>query len=158
MLIAHASIPSDNPEQTAQVLAEIMSGEATPFPPGGPDSFMAWSGDGAFFIEVIKRGTALLRGPEEAEYRVNEGAERRLTETHLAITVERPAAEIVEIAKGAGWPARAADRGNGYFHLVEVWIDSAFLIEFLDPAQTATYAANVTLAKWKSAMASGAVS
>ena len=34
--IAHASIPADDPRRAAEVLAEIMGGEAMPFPP------MAW--------------------------------------------------------------------------------------------------------------------
>lgn len=157
MLIAHASLPSDDPKKAAQALAEIMNGEALPFFPGGPDAWMAWAADGATFVEVIKRGVTLSHGPEQAEYAPGVGVERRLTENHLAIGVDRPAAEIVEIAQRAGWPARAADRGDGYFSLVEVWVDGAFLIEFLDPAQTKTYLERVTLANWK-ALVSGMAS
>jgi hypothetical protein len=36
--IAHASIPADNPKHVAEVLAEILSGEAMPFPPAGDDA------------------------------------------------------------------------------------------------------------------------
>lgn len=149
MLIAHASLPSDNPEKAARALAEIMGGEAAPFFPGGPDAFMAWSGDGALNVEVIKRGNVLQYGAEQAEYGAGADAERRSTECHLAICVDRPAEEIVEIARRAGWPARPADRGDGYFEVVEVWVDGAFLIEFLDPAQAKTYLERVTLANWK---------
>ncbi len=67
----------------------------------------------------------------------------------MAIGVERPAAEIVEIAARAGWPARAADRGDGFFQLVEVWVDGVFLIEFLDPDQTKIYLERVTVTNWK---------
>jgi hypothetical protein len=147
MLIAHASIPSDHPEKAAKVLADIMNGEATPFFPGGRDSFMAWSGDGSIFIEVIKRGTPLLRTPQGAEYTPHGESERRFTEMHLAIAVDRPAREIIAIAERAGWPALAADRGT--FHLVEVWVDGVSLIEFLDPAQTRIYREKITLENWK---------
>jgi hypothetical protein len=156
MLIAHASIPSDNPKATAQALAEIMNGEAVRFFPGGPDAWMAWSGDGALYVEVIKRGRTLSYGPEQAEFRPGDGAEGRLTESHLAICVDRAATEIVEIARRMGWPARPAERG-GYFSLVEVWVDGAFLIEFLDPAQTKVYAERVTLANWKALISSNAM-
>lgn len=156
MLIAHASIPSDNPEKAARVLAEIMNGEATPFHPGGPDSFMAWSGDGAIFLELIKWGKHLRYGADEAEYGQGECVGRRSTETHLAICVDRPEAEILEIAEQAGWPTRACDRGNGTFQLVEVWVDGAFLIEFLDPAQTRIYRERVSLANWKALTSSPA--
>ena len=42
MKIAHASIPADNPHAVAHVLADILQGEALPFPPAGPDAWMAW--------------------------------------------------------------------------------------------------------------------
>jgi hypothetical protein len=149
MLIAHASIPSDKPETAARVLAEIMGGEITPFPPGGPESFLAWSSDGRTFLEVIKRGRTLRYGTDEAEYRSGDGAELRETETHLAICVERSEADILEIAERAGWPTRSCDRGNGTFQLVEVWVDGTFLIEFLDPAQAKGYHERVSLERWK---------
>ncbi len=149
MLIAHASLPSDDPGKAALVLAEIMNGEALPFFPGGADAWMAWSSDGATFVEVIKRGRQLNYGVAEAEYQPGDGEARRLSESHLAIGVERPAAEIVEIAARAGWPARAADRGDGFFQLVEVWVDGVFLIEFLDPDQTKIYLERVTVTNWK---------
>lgn len=41
MMIAHASLPADNPRRVAEVLAEIMGGEALPFPPGGESAWMA---------------------------------------------------------------------------------------------------------------------
>jgi hypothetical protein len=145
--IAHASIPADDPKRAAEVLAEIMSGEALPFPPGGADSWMAWSGDGTVEIEVSRRGLAMTYGPEQAEWRAD-GVSRRLSECHLAVCVERPAAEVMAIARAAGWPTRACTRG-GAFDLTEVWIEGAFMIEFLDPAQAAHYRTVVTPQNWK---------
>jgi hypothetical protein len=149
MLIAHASIPSDDPEHAARALAEIMDGEVTPFPPGGPGSFLAWSRDGKTFLEVIKRGRLLRYGSDEAEYRAGDDAERRATEIHLALCVERSEADILEIADRAGWPTRSCDRGNGTFQLVEVWVDGIFLIEFLDPVQARGYQERISLESWK---------
>lgn len=146
--IAHASIPADDPRRVAEVLAEIMSGEAVPFPPAGKDSWMAWSGDGSVEIEVSRRGLALTYGKDEAEWR-SDGVARRLSEVHLALCVERPAAEVLAIAHKAGWPARSCDRGEGIFRLTEVWIEGAFMVEVLDPAETARYREVVTLASWK---------
>ena len=146
--IAHASIPADDPRRAAEVLAEIMSGEAMPFPPGGADSWMAWSGDGAVEVEVSRRGLAVTYGPEQAEWQPD-GVARRLSEAHLALCVDRPAAEVIEIARKAGWPVRACDRGGGIFSLTEVWVEGAFMIEVLDPAQTAQYRERVTPQSWK---------
>jgi hypothetical protein len=147
-VIAHASIPADNPRRAAEVLAEIMSGQATPFPPAGEDAWMAWSGDGEVQIEISRRGLAMSYGEREAEWRPD-GVSRRLSEVHLAICAGRPAAEIIAIAERAGWPARHCDRGEGIFQLTEVWVERAFLIEFLDPAQTARYREAITLENWK---------
>jgi hypothetical protein len=97
MFIAHASLPADQPERAARVLADIMQGEAMPFPPGGPHTWMAWAGDGS---------------------------------------------------RQAGWPAEQHDRG-GFFSVVEVWVEGAFLIEFLDPQQAASYRRSMTPAHWK---------
>jgi hypothetical protein len=154
MLIAHASIPADHPETAARVLAEIMGGEVTPFPPGGPGSFLAWSRDGKTFLELIQRGRTLRYGTDEAEYAPSRDPQHRSTEVHLAVCVERSEADILEIAERAGWPTRSCDRGNGTFQLVEVWVDGAFLIEFLDPVQARGYQERVTLARWKEIMSS----
>ena len=136
--IAHASIPADDPKKVAEVLAEILQGEALPFPPAGDDGWMAWSGDGAIEIEIARRGLVMTYGPQEAEW-LPDGVSRKLSETHLAICVDRPAAEVIAIAKAAGWPARHCDRGEGIFQLTEVWIEGAFMLEVMDPAQTAHY-------------------
>ena len=150
--IVHASIPADDPEGAARVLAEMLGGEALPFPPAGRDSWMAWSGDGQVELEISRRGLAMTRGASEAEWRPD-GVHRRLSEVHLALSVETPAAELLAIAARAGWPARSCDRGDGLFRLTEVWVEGAFLIEMLDPAETARYREVVTLEGWKAYIA-----
>jgi hypothetical protein len=146
--IAHASVPADDPESVAKVLAEILQGEAMPFPPAGPSSWMAWSGDGNIEIEVAPRGHVLSYNEEPTYWKVERQTNRH-SEAHLAICVERPEQEIIAIAARAGWPARHCDRGGGLFQLAEVWIEGAFMIEFLDPAQTARYREVVTPENWK---------
>lgn len=148
MLIAHISLPADHPETAAAVLAEIMGGTATPFPPGGPDSWMAWSADGAIELEVTRRGLVMTWGPDEVEWTQTD-TPRRESECHAAIGVDRPASEILAIAAGAGWPARVCPRGGDLFHVVEVWVEGAFLIEFLDPEFLAEYRARITPGNWQ---------
>jgi hypothetical protein len=158
MKIAHASIPADDPKAAAHVLAEMMAGEALPFPPGGSDAWMAWSGDGAISLEVIRRGNLNTYGAEEGGWQPAESAERR-SEVHLAICTSRPASEIIAIAGRAGWPARHCARGGGFFELTEVWVDGTFMIELLDPAQAARYEEVVTPANLRrlfAAMGAGA--
>jgi hypothetical protein len=154
MKIIHASMPADDPRHVAEVLSEIMGGEALPFPPGGPGSWMAWAADGILEIEIVPRGHVMHQGEKEAEWR-QEGEPRRLSEVHFAIGVNRPAAEIVAIAQRAAWPARTCTRGD-MFDLIEVWVENAFLLELFDPEQKRVYEELVTLASWKELLAAGA--
>ena len=63
MMIAHASLPADDTKTAAAVLAEIMQGEIVRFPPGGPNAYMAWSGDGQTELEIVQRGAVIKNTP-----------------------------------------------------------------------------------------------
>lgn len=119
-----------------------------PFPPGGRNSWMVWSRDGETELEIIQRGHVMTPLPEQGDWQQAEQPQRH-SECHLAIAVARPAGEIIAIAQAAGWPARLCSRGGGYFDLVEVWVDGCFMLELLDPAQTAHYQRVVTPTRWK---------
>lgn len=147
MKIMHASIPADDPRRAAEVIAELFSGEALPFPPAGPDGWMAWSGDGSIELEIVPRGHVLHFGSDEGEWKP--GEPQKLSEAHLAIGVERSAQQILEIAHKAGWPARICSRGDGLFELVEVWVEGFFMLELFDPDQTAVYERTITIENWK---------
>lgn len=153
MLIAHISMPADDCEKTARILAEILEGRAFPFPPGGPKAYMAWSKNAEIDIEITPRGAFMVAGEDEAEWEA--GPLQRATETHAALCVDRPATEVMEIAGRAGWRTRICNRG-GFFHVVEVWVENAFLIEFLDPAFTAEYRSAMTFENWERAFGSAA--
>ena len=149
MMIAHISLPADDTAKVAATLARIMNGAAVPFPPGGPGAWMAWSADEKVEIEVIPRGAVMQPAEGGGSWRPQEGTPAsRLSECHLALCVDRPAKEVIEIADAAGWPTAICDRG-GFFHVVEVWIEGAFLMEVLDPEYTAAYKASMSLANWK---------
>ena len=152
MKLIHASIPADDPHKVAEVLAEMMVGEALPFPPAGPSGRMAWSGDGSISLEIVPRGNLIHRGADEGEWRAVTDPQR-LSEVHLAIGVARPAAEIISIAEKAGWPARLCSRGEGFFELVEVWVEGAFMLEMFDPSQAAHYERVVTVENLKKYLA-----
>jgi len=152
MMIAHCSIPADDPKRTAHVLADILQGEATPFPPAGPGAWIAWSRNGEIELEVVPRGALIHLDGDQGNWRVVADGQRQ-SEVHVAISVDRPESEIIDIAKRAGWTARHCERGGGYFSLAEVWIDGAFMIEFLDPEQTEIYKERVTPARWKALLA-----
>ncbi len=115
-----------------------MAGEALPFPPV-ENGWMAWSGDGNVDLEVVPRGYLIHRGEDEGGWYRVENAQR-LSEVHLAISTGRPK---------EGWPARVCPRGNGFFELVEVWVEGVFMLEMLDPVQAAHYERVVTVENLK---------
>lgn len=152
MQILHASIPADRPKHVAETLAEILQGEAMPFPPAGPDGWMAWACDGSIELEIVPRGHVLHCGELEAVWCPVADA-KRLSEVHLAIGVDLPTDEILTLARKAEWPARLCSRGNGMFDLVELWVEGAFLIELFDPKQAAHFQSIVTATSWKAMLA-----
>lgn len=152
-MIAHVSMPADDCERVAKVLATMMEGGALRFPPGGPNAWNVWSKDNGFQIVVTPRGHVMVAGDEEQEWR-DRGSRDRACESHFAIAVDRSAAEIVAIAADAEWRARICNRG-GFFDLVEVWVENAYLVEVLDPDQAADYRRAMTVDNWTRTFAAG---
>jgi hypothetical protein len=149
-MIFHASLPADQPQIAASVLARILGGASMPFPPGGKESWMAWSADGLTELEISPRGLEIVRGPHAIEMRPGPARDSRASDWHVAIGTSVPGEEVLRIAQEAGWPARLCQRGN-FFHCIEVWIEGAAVIEVLDPSMQAEYRATMTPSNWRSA-------
>jgi hypothetical protein len=145
-MIFHASLPADHPATVAQVLARILGGAAMPFPPGGKESWMAWSADGQTELEVSTRGYEIVHGAHEIEFRKSAHASRS-SDWHVAIGTTVEGEEVLRIAEEAGWPARLCQRGD-FFRCIEVWIEGAAVIEVLDPSMQAEYRASMTPSNW----------
>lgn len=145
-MIVHVSMPADDCAAVAQTLAAFMRGGCVRFPPGGARAWTAWSEHGDTQIVVTPRGECMERGEHDMVW--TRYATPRAAETHFALCVERPAAEVVQLAHAAGWPARICDRG-GFFHVVEVWVEGAYLVEVLDPEFTAQYRETMTIDNWQ---------
>jgi len=155
-MIAHVSLPADDCAHVAKVLSDMLGGGALRFPPGGPEAWNCWSRNNDFQIVVTPRGNVMVAGPTEHGWasRPKEPAAERAHESHFAMAVERSAAEIVELAQAAGWRALVCNRG-GFFELVEVWVENAYLVEVLDPNQLADYRRSMTVENWKRAFGLG---
>ena len=151
-MIAHVSMPARDCAHVAKVLAEMLGGGALRFPPGGPDAYNCWSRNNDFQIVVTPRGSVMVEGPDEQEWvsRPARTEDDGACESHFAMAVERPASEIVGMARAAGWHARVCNRG-GLFDLVEVWVENSYLVEVLDPLQMAAYRTAMTVDNWKRA-------
>jgi hypothetical protein len=149
-MIAHVSLPADDCRHVAEVLAAMLGGGAVRFPPGGPEAWNCWSRTNDFQIVVSPRGNVMLPGPTEQIWVARPKPPRAelAYESHFAMAVERSADEVIELARAAGWLARRCSRG-GFFEVVEVWVENAYLVEVLDPGQMADYRRSMTVANWK---------
>lgn len=153
-MLFHLSIEADDPQRTAEVLAEIWRGTALPFPPVGVGSWMAFHGaDNGTMIEVYPRGTVLTETDSDAVGAI--GEQRRANATHFAMSTELPLERIHEIAAREGWTSKYCRRG-GKFGVIEVWIDGCQMIEVLTPEMQREYLDCVTVENWTQMLAGGA--
>lgn len=147
-MIHHISISAHEPQRVADVLAEIMRGQAFSFPPH-PGSFIVLCDDGhSTAIEVYPLKTVMT--PGQGHGAVQFAAAPAVTDfvpTHAAVSVALDEAGIKGIAGREGWKAVTCDRG-GQFRVVEFWIENRQLIEFLTPEMARDYLRNVTPQQW----------
>lgn len=145
-MIIHASIPADEPERVARVIAELWKGEAVPFPPI-ERSWMAFAHDGrGTEIEVAPRDIAFVPGPEEIGYAPQPATPKHCA-VHLLITSVLSAEDIIAIGQREGWAARRCRRGGPGamgFDLVELWLENAFMIEVAYAESKSQYLAFMT--------------
>ncbi len=141
-MIHHLSISARDPKHVAEVLAEFMGGAATRFPPN-PGSWFAHQHDAhGTGVEVYPAGTELR--PSSAggvDFAIGEPSQPAYGSTHFALSVETSPEAISAIAEREGWQCRLCERGAGGFHVMEVWIENAGMIELLPPAFAAEYLA-----------------
>lgn len=153
-MINHISIGVHNPENVANILAEIWDGYVFPFPPS-PDSFIVLADDGrGTAIEVTPIDIVLQPGeglPEEEGFTTSTPTEEfearflrngdptAYVPTHLALNTYLSEAEVKRIANRERWRNLTCNRGEGLFQLIEVWIENRFLLEVFTPEMTRRY-------------------
>jgi hypothetical protein len=151
-MINHISIAVNDPQRVANFLAEIWEGAVIPFPPA-PGSYFVVANDGkGSAVEVTPSGTIIVPGeglpPEDELNSATEEFEAKFVKsdivpryvaTHLNINTKKNIDEIRKIAKREGWRVLVANRGEGLFQLIEVWVENAFMLEVMTPEQTARY-------------------
>jgi hypothetical protein len=148
-MIFHASIPADNPQQVADVIAELWRGEAFRFPPW-PGAYVAMSGDDrGSTIEVYPRATVIAPGIDGEMARPAESpALGPLSTFHLAIATPLAPQDVLAIGAREGWRAVRCSRG-GFFDVIELWIENSLLVEVLTDEMRRAYQANVNLNTWR---------
>lgn len=140
-MIHHISISAKNPQYVAQVLAEILKGRAVPFFPA-PGSYMVVAMDEyGTAIEVLPAGAEIHPGAEQKGCQfVRNPQATPFTATHAAVSVPSSQAEIEQIGAREGWRVVRCDR-EGFFSLLEFWVENTLLIELLPPEMAAQYLA-----------------
>ncbi len=151
-MINHISIAVNEPERVANFLAKIWDGMVFPFPPA-PGSFFVIANDGkGSAVEVTPAGTVLVPGEglpdendlsastEEFEAKfVKSEIVPRYVATHLNISTKKTIEELRELAKAEDWRVLVANRAEGLFQLVEVWVENTFMLEVMTAEQTERY-------------------
>ena len=134
-MIHHLSIPAENPEHVATVLAEILDGRATTLMPD-TGTWAAWSKDDyGTTVEVFPYGFVMTPGKDEAPVDMGgEPAKPGYTETHAAISVNLTTEELIAIAEREGW--RAIELSRGAFRVIEFWIENRVMLELLTEDMT----------------------
>lgn len=152
-MIAHVSIPANDPRATALLLAAIIGGEAFEFPVvAGAWIAVASSGSG-LAVEVYPDGMAHHPGTGEADPEAHIGGPATMTwedqifvdgrqvgpsAFHFAVVSTLTEEQIFALSHEAGIRAVKCDRG-GVFGLIELWIDGTFLVEVLTEGEAARY-------------------
>ena len=136
-MILHASFTVDDPRSAAETLAEILEGEAVPFPELGDDAWLSMSGDEhGTLVEFLQRGTEFhyVAGGTVAH---RQGDKRRESGTHILIETPHDEARVLAIAAERGSQAHRANHGP--LEVIEFWIERCLLIEVVTPQLAAKY-------------------
>lgn len=154
-MLFHVSIAADEPRHVATVLAEVMGGEALPFPPVSDDGWIVLTDDAnRSAIEVYPMGTLLREANGDADAFGDVGGRDRFTATHAAIGTALSLDAVLAIARREGWPVKYRRRG-GVFGVVELWIEGRQMLEILTPEMQAEYVGALTIENWRGALAAG---
>src|SRR5689334_21535449 len=104
-MLFHMSIAADDPQRSAEMIAELWRGRAYPFPPMAQGSWVAMAGDERnSTIECYPRGTTLYAGEDGGEpvvRNLGEAAQRNGA-SHAAIATPLPVDEVKAIAERYG--------------------------------------------------------
>ncbi|MBK7704243.1 MAG: hypothetical protein IPN69_03760 [Acidobacteria bacterium] len=162
-MINHISVGVENPENVANVMAELWNGYAFPFPPS-PGGFIVFADDGrGSAVEFVPANIELIPGngfPSDENFSIETPTEEfegtfqfaptspKYVSVHLAVNSPLSVSEVQAIADREGWRVMKANRGGGLFQLIEVWVENRFMIEVFTPEMTARYVEIATPQNW----------
>ena len=131
-MIHHLSIAARDPKHVGGVLAELMGGVAVPFPHNPGSYFALQLDEHGSGVDVYPAGTELQPGGSSgAGFVEKPEIARRYGPTHFALSVPTAADTIEAIARRESWQCFRCNRGP--FHVIEVRLENASLVEILPP-------------------------
>ena len=145
-MIFHASIPADEPERVARVIAELWRCEYFPFVIPGTYVVIADDERGSE-IEVSPRGMEGVPGESEVDFQMN-ASPSAYNEVHLNLATRLSREEIEQIGRREGWTARICDRG-GQFRVIEFWLENKFMLELMTPEELERYRSAMAPGVWR---------
>jgi hypothetical protein len=134
MMIHHISVPANDPQHVAQVLAEVLDGKVGVFPPN-PNSYIVVAGDEhGTLIEIYPSGSEIIPGQGDRQAWFQQNAQTTTySAIHAAISVSTSLEQIERIAAREGWRVLLCNR-DGLFDVVEFWVENQLMLELLTPA------------------------
>lgn len=129
-MIHHLSVSAADPKGVAEFFADIMNGVVVDFQPN-PGSYMVFKADGmGTAIEIYPAGSVMVPNGDPGAVFVHQDTADRRSPTHFALSVSMSREDVLARAADRGWEAYVCDRG-GHFHVIEVWVENAWLVELL---------------------------
>jgi hypothetical protein len=143
-MIHHVSLAAHDPQNVAQVLAELMGGRCYPFPGGIADSFIAVSGDAhGTAVEVYPDGMRLRPDGANAVRGERTAPDDEFGPFHLLLSVPTAQTTIEQIGKREGWTTRLCGRGapgqKPLFHVIEFWLENRVMVEVVPQEMIGDY-------------------
>ena len=144
-MIYHASIPADDPERVARIIAELWRGTYHPFIAPGTFTVLA-NDEWGTALEIGPRGIALIPAVGEVGFQRNPDASP-YNAVHINMGTVLSYESVLSIAAREGWTAQICDRG-GLFKLVEFWLENRFMVELMSAAEFMRYQSIMNSTFW----------
>lgn len=137
-MIHHMSLPLPDPAAAAPKLAALTGGVALqapspPFPRGA--WFVVLADEAGGMLELLPDRVVLDPAAPLGLGRRSDPPGR--SAAHVLVTSPLGMDEIIGFAKAEGWRADAVD--SGMFEIVKVWVQDAFLVEFISVEKADRY-------------------
>ena len=142
-MIHHISIPAQNPQHVAKVIAELFKSDyCAPFS-SHPGSYVAFAGDEyGTLVEVYPLGTEMIPGKDDEAIQYQANKFSQYIATHAAISIPLKQSEIEAIAAREQW--RCVRCSRGYFEVIEFWLENTVLLELATPELAQQYTTVLT--------------